>query len=314
MRVPLISSLSEHDQLEWIAALNQAIGSTVVCHLDQLTDQELLHSQVAIVANPDLEQIKTLPNLVWVQSLWAGVEKLFDAGLNESIKIVRLVDERLSDTMAEAALAWVLYLHRDMPVYRAQEQRSTWQQHPVKLAGERQVGILGLGKLGQRVAHTLTDVGFKVRGWNKASRFRSNPPYESLQGEQGLNDLLESSEILIVLLPLTDKTKGLLNSRRLSKLPSGACLINFARGPIVDEKALVEQLDSQHLKHAVLDVFDKEPLAKSHPFWQHPSVTVLPHIAAPTHKPSAAQLVAQHLSDYFEYGHIPDSVDKSRGY
>ena len=219
-RVPLISSLSNHDQREWIAALNQAIGRSVICRLDELTEQECMHSQVAIVANPDPKQIATLPNLVWVQSLWAGVEKLFDAGLDDSIKVVRLVDERLSETMAEAALAWVLYLHRDMPVYRAQQQCNSWQQHPVKLIGERQVGVLGLGNLGQRVAHTLSDVGFMVRGWSRASRSGLDLPYESLHGEEGLNELLEHSEILIVLLPLTQETKGLLNSCLLYTSPS----------------------------------------------------------------------------------------------
>jgi len=259
----------------------------IVCRSDQLNDLERLQTKVAVVANPAPAEIRSMPNLVWVQSLWAGVEGLLHDGISDSLKVVRLVDDRLSETMAEAVLAWSFYLHRDMPLYRQQQDKTNWAQHPVKLCRERSIGVLGLGKLGS---------------------------FECLAGEQGLSQLLESSQILVVLLPLTTQTRGLLSAERLAMLSPGASLINFARGPIVDDQALLECLDSRHLNHAVLDVFDQEPLPITHPFWQHPDVTVLPHISAPTDKPSASRLVAGHLSDYFNEGRIPDAVDLSKGY
>jgi len=313
-KVPLVSRLTRAEQSEWITTLDQAIDDASICRLDELSEHERGQIKVAIVANPDPEELTTLPNLEWVQSLWAGVEKLIDDRLDQSLKVVRLVDPRLSETMAEAALAWTFYLHRDMPLYRQQQTEREWLQHAVKLSSERKVGVLGLGKLGLSVAEKLNDAGFVVSGWSRSRKSNDDLPFECFIGDDGLLGLLRQSEILIVLLPLTAETQGLLNFERLGLLPRGASIINFARGTIVDAQGLIEYLDSQHLAHAVLDVFDQEPLPVDSPFWAHPNITVLPHIAAPTHKASASKLVAKHLHNYLEQGLIPDTVDKSKGY
>jgi len=313
-KVPLVSRLTRAEQDKWITTLNHAIVDVDICRLVELSEKERTQVKVAIVANPDPEELTTLPNLEWVQSVWAGVEKLVNDQLDQSLKVVRLVDPRLSETMAEAALAWTFYLHRDMPVYRQQQVEGEWVQHTVKLSSERKVGVMGLGKLGLSVAETLKDAGFLVSGWSRSRKSNDDFPFECFTGDDGLLGLLRQSEILIVLLPLTAKTQGLLNSEHLGLLPRGASIINFARGPIVDAQGLIEHLDSQHLAHAVLDVFDQEPLPVDSPFWAHPNITVLPHIAAPTHKSSASKLVARHIHDYIEHGLIPDTVDKSKGY
>jgi glyoxylate/hydroxypyruvate reductase A len=110
------------------------------------------------------------------------------------------------------------------------------------------------------------------------------------------------------------ETKGLLNQQTLSRLPEGARLINFARGSIIDDDALLVMLDENHIDHAVLDVFMQEPLPVNHLYWQNASVTVLPHISAPTHPVSASDIVASNIKNFRLTGVIPPAVDPVRGY
>jgi len=314
VKVPLISDFDYTTQASWISALNQVAAGFEVCDLSELSKQARDGTQVAIVANPEPTQLAELPNLVWVQSLWAGVEKLMDESATSSFEVVRLVDDRLSETMAEAVLAWVYYLHRDMPLYHQQQAIREWRQWPVKPAKERSVGLLGFGALGRRGANKLSETGFTVRAWSRSAKQEDELKIEHFSGDDGLTEVLSQSEIVVILLPLTNQTEGLMNAHNLSALPRGAKLINFARGPIIDDNALIDSLNSGQLSHAVLDVFATEPLLESHAFWAHPNITVLPHISAPTDLRSASKIVVRNLANYLDQGVVPEAVSRSRGY
>jgi glyoxylate/hydroxypyruvate reductase A len=125
---------------------------------------------------------------------------------------------------------------------------------------------------------------------------------------------LARSEVVVNLLPLTDATRGLIDARFLSQLPPGAALVNLARGAHVAEADLLAALDSGRLAHAVLDVFQTEPLPAGHAFWVHPRVTLLPHAAAMTDARSAAAVVAHNLRAHVGGGAIAHRVDRARGY
>jgi glyoxylate/hydroxypyruvate reductase len=114
--------------------------------------------------------------------------------------------------------------------------------------------------------------------------------------------------------PLTDATRGLLDAGRLAAMKRGAALINFARGAVIVADDLIAALDSGGLSHAVLDVFEQEPLPAASAFWQHPKVTVLPHISAPTSRESSARIVAGNVRTWRETGGLPETVDMARGY
>jgi glyoxylate/hydroxypyruvate reductase len=115
-------------------------------------------------------------------------------------------------------------------------------------------------------------------------------------------------------LPLTAETQNLLNGTRLARFKPTAALINFGRGAIVNASDLVAALDHGTLSHAVLDVFDVEPLPAESALWHHEKVTVLPHISAPTHQESAAKVVAQNIARYRANGEIPKTVNRKVGY
>lgn len=279
---------------------------------DELSMPERSECRVAVVANPRPEDLRQLPNLQWVQSVWAGVEKLVAALGPTQLNIVRLVDPQLAETMAEAVLAWTLFLHRDMPVYYRQQQLAQWQAQEYVKPQARTVGLLGLGALGAAAARRLIAANFNVCGWSRSRK--SIAQVECFAGDDELIPMLAKSDILVCLLPLTPATTGLIGARELGALPQNAQLINFARGNIIDDAALRLALDSGALKYAVLDVFSTEPLPPDEWHWRHPSVAVLPHCSAPTDMETASAIVAENIRLWRENGQVPVAVDIGRGY
>ena len=203
--------------------------------------------------------------------------------------------------MAEATLAWTLYLHRDMPAYAAAQRQRRWVPLDYRLPSERRIGLLGLGELGRRSAAMLQQAGFPVSGWSRTPKALEG--VVTFSGADGLQMMLGETDVLICLLPLTPETRGLVGTEALAALPRGAALLNFGRGPVVDVTALVAALDTGHLAHAVLDVFETEPLPVESPLWLHPKVTVLPHITADTKRQTASRIAAANIETYLEKRH-----------
>ena len=310
--IPFIGRIETPEQETWIRLLSSSMPDESILPLADLTKEQKENCDIAIVANPDPRDLLTLPNLKWVHSLWAGVEGMMNELSLPSFSIVRLIDPDLAQTMSEAVLAWTLYLHRDMPIYAKQQSERTWIQQPMVRAQERRIGVLGLGALGKLSAERLVANGFSVAGWSRSEK--NIEGIDCFHGDEGLASLLVQSDILICLLPLTTYTQGLVNHQTLSLLPTGASLINFARGPIIDDNALLEMLDQRLISHAVLDVFMQEPLPENHPYWINDRVTVLPHISAPTHPMSACEIVAKNINHYRLTDEMPTTVDPVQGY
>ena len=174
------------------------------------------------------------------------------------------------------------------------------------------VAVLGLGQMGCTVAQCLARSGYTVQGWSAAPKVVDL--VATSVGEAALSQVLASAEIVINLLPLTPATHGLFNARRLARMRPGASLVNLARGAHVVEADLLAALDGGHLRHAVLDVFASEPLPTEHPFWSHPRITVLPHVAALTDARSASVVVARNVQA-LRAGRAPQHlVDRTKGY
>ncbi len=311
--IPLISSFSQKEEAMWLKALQLALPShfSIVPH-SHLSTKEKQQAQVVIISNPDVATLDEYTNLVWIQNLWAGVDSLLSIVDKRSIKLVKMSDDQLAISMSESVLLWVLYLYRDMPLYQRQQEQKRWQQHSAQIPEECTVGILGLGELGKVSATRLRENGFKVQGWSRSKKEISG--VQTYTGEEGLEALLSSSDILVVLLPLTPDTTGLLSRDKLERLPDQACIINFARGAIVPEQDLLSALDNDKLKHTVLDVFEQEPLLSNSLLWSHPKITVLPHISALTHPDKASAVVANNIIRYYKSGRIPKFIDVLTGY
>ena len=310
--IPFVSQLTINEQKLWLDALGNALPNENIMLADDIPLEQRHLCRLAIVANPNIEILSSFENLHWLHSVWAGVEHLMTSLKSSPIEVVRLVDPMLGQTMKEAVLAWSLYLHRDMPTYAKQQQKSYWQQLPCISASERRIGILGLGELGCASAKQLQSNGFEVMGWSRSHKTVTG--VKTFNGKSGLLDMVSKSDILVCLLPLTPETKGLINSELLNSMPKGSSIINFARGAIINQDDLLTALDTTQISHAVLDVFEQEPLPSSSQLWQHGDITVLPHISAPTNINTTCGIVAKNISAYRETGQLPQCVDKDRGY
>jgi len=310
--VPFIHNLVEDDASSWLKTLQITMANINIRFIKDISESERNSVEVAIVANPNPAELSALPNLKWVQSLWAGVERLISELPDNQIGIVRLVDPHLAETMTEAVLAWSLYLHRDMQKYTVQQYKHQWRPHDVSLASDRTIGVLGLGHLGQKAAERLHHNNFKVLGWSRS--IKSIPGINTMSGDNGLLEIIRCADIIVILLPSTPQTHGLLSQHLIKKLKPGVSLINFARADIIDEYALTQGLENRRIEHAVLDVFPEEPLPKSNPLWSNPHVTVLPHISAPTNKLTASQIAADNIKTYFTSKKVPVTVSRTNGY
>jgi len=252
-------------------------------------------------------------NLKAVFSLGAGVETaLCDESLPEDLPLVRLIDPNLANAMAEYMLMRVLFYHRQMHLYQDFQNGSQWQALPYISALDRTVGILGLGKLGAEVATVLSSRGFHITGWSRTSKQLADITCYS--GEDGLEHVLREADILICLLPLTSETRGLMCSKSFELMKSQACFINAGRGGHVVVQDLIEALDARKLAHATLDVFETEPLPHNYPLWQHPKVTITPHVSAMTLAIDAPLIIAENIRKLRAGQMIEGLVDREKEY
>jgi len=295
----------------WLQCLREAMpGETLV------TDRAAVDASaidVAIVAKPPAASLYGLPKLRLIQSLWAGVDRLLlDPSVPAQVPLARMVDPAMNDAMAQTALWAVLSLHRGFFGYAAQQRGALWLAQPWRRADEIGVAVLGLGQMGRRSALCLADQGYRVLGWStRATQIDGVPTFA---GAEALPAVLAQAQVVVNLLPLTAATRGLFDAAAFAQMPRGAALVNLARGAHVVEADLLAALASGQLGHAVLDVFEHEPLPAGHPFWSHPAVTVLPHVAAPTDPRSAALIAARNVQAWRAGAAPAHLVDRSRGY
>lgn len=304
--------VAERDR--WYGALAQAMPQHHLAVADELFDRTRV--EVAIVANPQPGSLRGLPKLRLIQSLWAGVEGLLsDDSVPASVPIARMVDPALATAMGETALWAVLSLHRGFYAYARQQRQIRWRQLPQLRADELPITVLGLGTMGCACVHALAPHGYRITARSRSDAPRDLPSgVAHIHGNDALFECLRGSSIVINLLPLTAATRGLLDARFFAAMPRGAALVNLARGAHVVEADLRAALATGRLGHAVLDVFEREPLDEKHPFWRHPRVTVLPHAAALTDPRSAAQLVAANVQALLDGQPIVNLIDRARGY
>lgn len=304
--------VAERDR--WYGALAQAMPQHHLAVADELFDRTRV--EVAIVANPQPGSLRGLPKLRLIQSLWAGVEGLLsDDSVPASVPIARMVDPALATAMGETALWAVLSLHRGFYAYARQQRQIRWRQLPQLRADELPITVLGLGTMGCACVHALAPHGYRITAWSRSDAPRDLPSgVAHIHGNDALFECLRGSSIVINLLPLTAATRGLLDARFFAAMPRGAALVNLARGAHVVEADLRAALATGRLGHAVLDVFEREPLDEKHPFWRHPRVTVLPHAAALTDPRSAAQLAAANVQALLDGQPIVNLIDRARGY
>ncbi len=315
MRIAFDARMEGAERADWWRALTDALPDDdwVDAAVDGTGSARWREADVAVVANPQPGRLAHCTQLRLIQSLWAGVDKLLaDTTLPAAVPLARMVDPAMNQAMAETATWAVLSLHRRAFDYAAQQRQTQWRALPQKRADEVRVLVLGLGQMGRTTALRLAMLGYAVSGWS--ARAQAVEGVATTAGWAALPAALGAADIVVNLLPLTDDTRGLFDRVRLAQMRPGASLVNLARGAHVVEKDLLAALNAGRLEHAVLDVFETEPLPATHVFWFHPRVTAWPHAAAQTDLRTAAAVVAANV-EAVRRGDVPAHlVDRARGY
>lgn len=277
------------------------------------------------------------PELHWIQLPSAGADQLHDLPVWKSDITITSGKGAHTVPLTEHVFAMLLGLVRDIPaVVRAQE-RSEWltshSLHPGEVRGLT-MGIVGRGKIGDGIAHVADALGMRVLGTRhsvnaprqipRSTTAFTNPPWlepEDLGPDivfpaSDLHDVLGESDVVVVILPLTRDTLGSFGAPEFAAMKHGAVFINIGRGPVVDETALVDALQSGRLGAAGLDVFEREPLPKSSPLWHMKNVIVSPHIGGTSGRTAerAAGLFAVNLGRYLDGLPLFNVVDRDQGY
>lgn len=269
--------------------------------------------QFAVCWNQPEHVLDQYPNLKAVSSLGAGADHLLkDESLPESVDICRVVSPSLIQQMKEYVLAATLNIHRNFVHYIRQKDLGKWQAHNHPLAADLEIGVMGLGKLGQPVARQLAQVGYQVSGWSRSEKELEN--VKTFAGSKQQVSFLNGIQILICLLPLTSETDGILNLELFKKLGHPAWIINVARGEHLVDEDLIYALDSNILQGAWLDVFSEEPLPEKHAFWNRSNIMVTPHIASITKPSEVAGQIIDNYKRALSGMELNHKVDRDKGY
>ncbi|MFT3758880.1 2-hydroxyacid dehydrogenase [Thauera sp.] len=303
---------SKLDDFEtWKHALLAQLPGLDIRHSSALGDPADIH--YALVWKPPAGFFDGMLDLRLIVNLGAGVDSLVNrADLPPGIPITRLTDPQMARMMAGYVLFAALRHARDIPHFEQAQRRGEWSYRHPRSPDEIRIAVLGLGQLGAVAATELSRLGHAVSGWS-----RSPKEIDGVQCHAGLETLdtvIANADILVVMLPLTPETRGILNRERLLRLPRGAAFINVARGALVDQAALTELLASGHIGAATLDVFEQEPLPATDPLWCMPNVLITPHLASVAIPSSAARQIASNILRVSK-GLAPENViDPAKGY
>jgi glyoxylate/hydroxypyruvate reductase A len=303
---------SEIDDPEpWRSGLAKAIPEAPFHVFPDVSDPAAVTT--AIVWRPPLGFFAPFTNLRLVVNLGAGVDSLVRRDdLPAGVPIARLSDPGMVAMMTSYVLFAVTRYARDIDILEAAQRRGEWHYLPPRALDTVKVGLLGLGELGQSAAQALARLSIDVTGWSRSPK--TVPGIRCVHGLDALDALIASSEILVIMLPLTHETEGLMSEARLRLMPKGAKLVNVARGPVVDEAALIQALADGHLGGATLDVFVREPLPADSPLWRMPNVLITPHLASSPVPDASAKVIAESIRRV-RRGESPlHLADPARGY
>ncbi len=276
------------------------------------------HAEVLLNAGPEGNLLQAVfpfaRNVQWVHTLSAGVDKVLFPELIESP--VPLTNGRgaFKDGLAEFALASMLFFAKDLRRLVRNQEAGRWEQFDVVFLRGQVLGIVGYGEIGRETARLALALGMQVvatsrRGANPADATRIFPL-------EKLREMLSICDYVLIATPLTPETRGMIGEAELNAMKNSAVIVNVGRGPVIVEAALAEALEQKRIRGAALDVFDREPLPDSHPFWRLDNVLLSPHSADHTvgWEQLAMQIFVENFDRFRQGQPLANVVDKKAGY
>ena len=287
------------------------------CQLPNLTivDEQPQHICEANIwlAEPKLAAplLPMANKLTWLQSTFAGVDALCKP---RSRQDYQLTNNRgiFGPLMSEYLFGYLLSHHRSHSIYKQQQTHSLWQPSSFKSLKGQHLLLLGTGSIAQHLALTARHFGMKVSAINQSGQASSEFDYVDIL--PNIDQYLPLADVIASVLPDTVVTTNILNKQRLSLLKPDAILFNLGRGNVLDLEALYAQLMQQPMQHAILDVFNNEPLPSVHPIWQLENATITPHIAAPSLPEQIVEIFIKNYMQYSQQQPLDYLVDFKKGY
>lgn len=260
---------------------------------------------------------KEMVNLEWVHFLSAGVDRYLTEELANSPVLVTNSSGVHSIPVAEHVIGMIIALERKLHKAIINQSKRQWNReefHDVKEMHGKTIGIVGLGRIGIRIAEVAKCLGLRVIATKK--NLTKSEFVDELYPHAELDKLLKKSDYVVISVPLTKETRYLIGEEQFKKMKKSAYLINISRGEIVDENALVWALKNNIIAGACSDVFEKEPLAESSELYDLENVIITPHTAgwSPEYMNRAVQIFCENLKAFLKGERMPTLVDKGRGY
>ncbi len=273
-------------------------------------------AEVMVGWNMPREAVQHAPRLRWIHSTAAGVDQLlYPEVLDREIMVT--TSSGIHHSLVEHVLAVLLALTRRLHIAMRNQIQHRWERSQRIMGDEiagQTLGILGLGAIGTELATKAHALGMRVIGTKRTPA--QIPGVERVLPPAGLAEVLRAADAVVIALPLTPATRGLIGERELRAMKSTAVLINVGRGSIVQESALVQALREQWIAGAALDVFEVEPLPADSPFYEMENVIVTPHVSgtSPYYMDRAVPVFSENLASYLQGRPLRNLVDKGRGY
>lgn len=254
-----------------IDIVNARTAEEAMAHIG---DAEAFYGQLS----PEL--LARASRLRWVQAPVAGLEHYIFPALAQSKVALTNMAGIYSDIIADHALTYLLMFARGFHLYRYHQMDHAWRQGaPVRHLADCTLGVIGLGGIGAEVARKGKALGLQVLGV-EARPIAPPPGVDRMLPPAQLDQVLAQADFLVLCVPHTPHTEGLITRRELDLMPDSAFLINIGRGVLVNLQDLTEALRNGGIAGAGLDVFETEPLPAGHPLWEMQNVIITPHIAA----------------------------------
>lgn len=291
----------------------------VTFHFSGTLDRSLLPTcDILITYGEDLDEdsINAAKELKWVMVASAGLEKMPLSQLDERGILVTNVRGIHKTPMAESVLAHLLALKRSLPKIYDYQRKREWNKRlgSSELKGSTAM-IIGPGAIGSEIGRLLQAFGVFTIGCNRSGRIADHMN-EMITFDQ-LQERLPDADIVISLLPSTPETRGLLKAEHFKAMKKDAIFMNFGRGDVVQETVLHTALNEGQIGHAVLDVFETEPLPSDHPFFQMENVTVSPHVSSHSSEyiPRSLEIFTYNLRKWLNgEDDVQNKIDLKRGY
>ena len=275
---------------------------------------QLANTEVLLAWKAPSGLLETMPRLRWIQALTVGIDHwLARKDLRSDIALTCARGTHRVQ-MPENILGALFHLTKPYAQATLDQRERRWVRRVSEPLAGKTLGILGLGRIGVELAKKANALELRVIGTRNSAQ--PLPQVDRVYPPEAIDEVLAQSDFVLLLLPLTPHTDGIMNAARFKAMRASAYLLNFGRGALVVDDDLVEAVRTKTIAGAVLDVYRTEPLPAEHVFWGVDGITVLPHIGGlDAHRDEfVAALFAENMRRYLCGESLTELVDRSRGY